>query len=175
MKYKLNQKLIKPRYILCFLLLILISCSTYKNVKSATQNKWLVYNIELKGLGDAENLMLLQLNEKDSTFQIHWFIYQNSEPQRLFSRITFKDSYSFLNGNYIFPTTLIFNEAKLGSKRTIKFPLDQNPTFKYNKKLNQLIVFNKALNLKKEIKNSEILNLIELHQNWKGEQVNLEI
>jgi len=113
------------------------------------------------------------LNERDTSYQLHWFMYQSNGTKSLFSRLTFHDNFTDSQGHYYLPETIIFNEVKIDSTKVIKFPLDQSPNFKFNKEDKILTAFGQKLNLKKELSNAEVIDLIQLHKNWKGQIVDL--
>jgi len=155
-----------------FLLVILLS-SCDVNTKISEKDAWLSYNLELNALGDADNLILLKLNDIDSTFQLHWFMFQESDSKKAFSRMTFKDKYRKNNDIYSLSPTIVFNELKISPSEIYPFPLDQHPEFSINRKTKVLSTLTQELNLTSKISKNKVQELITLHKEWKEQKVDL--
>ena len=156
-----------------FLLFITIIILTLSSCGTSESNDWYRYQFKLKALGTADNLVLLKLNDVDSTYLIHWFMEDSYEEKIIFCRMSFKGKQKFRSSDINLPANLYYDKYKVNDGRIKTFPLDSSTDFVFDTITHNLNAFNIQFTQLSGFSNSQTKKLMDEFENWDLNKINL--
>lgn len=134
----------------------------FTKCKENSEGRWTCYHFFQNDVG--KNLICVATDDTLKNINLHWFINLGAG----FCHMEFLDTISDLKNDNLSINTSSFekNSLKIIPDNELKFPLDQNPNFSFNRSTKTLRFYDDILE-EYELKNDDYINdLIEKQNNW---------
>ncbi|CAL2103376.1 conserved protein of unknown function [Tenacibaculum sp. 190130A14a] len=146
---------------LLFLSFIIIGCNSAKRNKL---QETLIY------ITPKNEVVCIEI--KDSSFVLNWIFFGKKKSSQInyfgiiqFNGVTIKNELKI--------NKIVKNSIKTSNGKTIKTPIDQWPELEYNNKTKQITFYNDTLNLNSQYSIIKTKDIIDSHDNWNGNLIQL--
>lgn len=137
---------------------------------------WRTYTFEMPSTGISNNLIMLKVNEADTSFVMHWLFGATQGDISLMGRMSFEDKYTITDGSYALPATnMTFNEVKMNNGNSIKFPLDQDPEFVFDPETEELKMYVSSCSFQEKITQAKVDDVLDQFDACEGEEFSLDV